>query len=225
MDKKNNDREIIMTGILALIIIGGSWYYLEHNPQTKIRSNQNSAAQILAESKHANSTTTAADISIDTSNWETYKNDLYGFSFKYPQELAGNISEEDQSAKSIIDPPRKENNYDHFVVKLLAGNTEISVEYYGKKNKLTFDDFIHGPWGHATTDIPKNITIDNISGIEFEYDTSINGKRNSVPRKNIQVGLEHPNGGFIVINFGTPREESEFAVKIFNTSLETFRVY
>ncbi len=104
MNKFSQKTLILVLVILALVIAGGALAYLKLKPQTDQNTNQ-SVNQNLNQNQNVNqntnsNTTPTTTEEIDTSSWKTYRNEEYGFEFKYPNTL--NLCIVDKSNRVVI---------------------------------------------------------------------------------------------------------------------------
>lgn len=138
---------------------------------------------------------------------KTYTNPQYGFSFAYP---------------SGWETPQGNFNGTDFELSAKESIVSPFLSYYPSGSKLSLNDFVNGPWGHSTTDTPKQITVAGQKAYEFSYVTTINGRGQSDPLFNQQVGFQGSNGGFYVINFSVPLTEQAAGIVQFNQLLASF---
>jgi len=160
--------------------------------------------QILSTFKFTNS---GKAKTISTTNWKTYTNAEYGFSFKYP---------------SNWDTPSGSFNGKIFEVYSKESITVPFIDYHPSNNKLTMSDFIGTSWGHDSTDVPTKINVAGQNASKFTYETATNGKGQPYPLFNQQVGFPDNKGGFFVINFAVPPTEKENGINLFNQILSSF---
>ncbi len=112
---KNNVLLIVLMSILLLISVSISAYFGFQNQKlaNELRmKNEDLRIAATATQKPTAEPVATDSAAIDTSNWKTYTNEKYGFSFKYPAELnqPGNseyptifsYSKEDNKSKSWI---------------------------------------------------------------------------------------------------------------------------
>ncbi len=118
---KGNKTGLIILILAAVIVIaGGLWYALagtdentnnENNTNTVANENANTnvntntAANTNAETNSNTNTATNTNSSVDTSDWLTYTNEEYGFSFKYPQDWKQEYIFENDSTKTVYEKP------------------------------------------------------------------------------------------------------------------------
>jgi hypothetical protein len=218
---EENDKSISygwIIGIIVLLIIIGAYVYAKSRG-TLATNHPEESGQISPSPSPS-----ATGIEIDTMNWKTYSNDKIGLTFKYPEELASNMSEEGEENSVIESPPRREHSYQHYTIRMHTGATEVHVEYFSKGAKLTYNDFLTGEWGHEKDAIYERISLDGKDATKFVYDVEKNGKGEIDPHKNIQIGVQTPNGGFYVITLSTSQVNQDFKIAIFNAFLETITI-
>lgn len=152
-------------------------------------------------------TINASTKTISTTNWKTYTNTEYGFSFKYP---------------SNWDTPSGLFNGKIFEVYSKESITVPFINYHPSNNKLTMNDFVGTSGGHDATDIPVKISVAGQNASKFTYETATNGRGQPYPLFNQQVGFGDHKGGFFVINFAVPPTEKENGINLFNQILSSF---
>jgi hypothetical protein len=96
MPKKTFTISVISIIILALIGGGVVWYFNKY--QVTSNNNQNNENEPVAQNEGGENSDNIEEGNekedIDTSNWLTYRNEEYGFEFKYPKEYTIKINKE-----------------------------------------------------------------------------------------------------------------------------------
>jgi len=194
-----NSKYLVIAGVLSVVVLAGALVYqnfLAVEPEVAVVEE---TPVVQPEG------TEGLEIPVD---WKTYRNEEYGFEFGYP---TGGEAPSEHLRGAI------------FVLFLKEVKSNIFLEYYPPNSKVTFNNFLEGPWGHSLEDIPEEIIIDTKKAMKFSYTTLRTGKGEYDPNHNEQVGLQDKVGGFFVINFGIALEEKEYGISLFNEILSTFR--
>lgn len=147
----------------------------------KIYVSQNVADGIDA-SDYSDNSFTINSSSVSTTNWKTYTNSEYGFSFNYPSNWG---------------IPNGSFNGKIFEVYSKESITVPFISYHPSNNKLTMNDFTSNSWGHDSKDIPVQIKIVDQIAYKYTYETSTDGRGKPYPLFNQQVGFEDNKGGFL----------------------------
>lgn len=80
---KNGFAPVVITIIIGVIILGSAAYWGAHQ-SVKIK-NQN--VETVAPAATPRPSTTSAEIKVDATGWKTYRNEKYGFEFRYPSAI------------------------------------------------------------------------------------------------------------------------------------------
>ncbi|MGB0757202.1 MAG: PsbP-related protein [Patescibacteria group bacterium] len=123
MNKKNI---IVIISILGILLIGGSVWYVQKNNQP---DNEDHTTQAPQEGELI-----ASDI--DTSDWQTYRNEEYGFEFMYPEGWGVVLEGESFVNLFVSNDPLDEGS---FKVKVFNNPEKLSVPDFYKaiaKQKL-----------------------------------------------------------------------------------------
>jgi len=86
-NKKSATLTIVLAIALLLVLVFGGWAYYREKKNTENYEKQIEELKNKTATPTATSTKTAtktATPAVDTSDWKTYTNDKYGYSFKYP---------------------------------------------------------------------------------------------------------------------------------------------
>lgn len=129
-------------------------------------------------------------VEIDTSNWVEYRNEIVGYSFKYPKDLYKVVSNTDDNDKSLFIVILENNNNDQVVTfysHLLDYNLPGRGGYFGDVEKYLYDNnqyyILFGDKKReveALEIIPSNIgNILVINGDKFDYSSPTVGPYSS----------------------------------------------
>lgn len=144
-------KKAIIIGILVLILLAGGLFWLISKKESKIEpvSNQNESLQ------QGSVNNQGSQQGIDTSDWKTYINNDYKFSFKYPNSWkVDSITPSDMGGKWFSVAPEKNSNNDGL-------KFEFAVFNFGKpfksentpdswyKNNIENPDIISGYKGET----------------------------------------------------------------------------
>lgn len=134
--------------ILGLILIAGSayWYYVN---ESRLKSDFNQDP-LWTSDVDSGSSSTKLGATLDTSNWKTYRNEKYGFEFKYPSNWSN--STEDPRSEELVDFYENYNDRDY------------SKDRFGGPMRFFFDVVLDGS--------TLEQFIDDQIGNEFAQDTS-----------------------------------------------------
>jgi hypothetical protein len=100
----------------------------------------------------------------DISYWETYKNDEYGFEFKYPEGAFDYSNTKSQCTRLAA------NSNNSFACKLILGNENIGEDFNKMRIKIVYtnaDNYLSSPLSDASL-----VIIGNIKGHKVDYSLS-----------------------------------------------------
>lgn len=159
-------KQYIVSIILILIVAGVVGYALFNKRYRQPQPNQQKANQInnkTTTSTNTNSSSTIPTITLasstaDTTNWKTYRNEQYGFEFKYPEEwnivtsgVTGFVAFRTNELQKALD-------------KKVEGDSALEANDRMYANNLTFSPFtIDGSFVKGSEDVINYLT-DKISG-------------------------------------------------------------
>lgn len=124
--------KILITVVLTVGIVGGGTYYFMHKKATTDKNNLQAQINVL-DSKMSAIRDYLAN-SQDVSTWETYSNQKFGFSFKYPRNLV--VSSESSDSVSLAPGVG-----DHWVyeVEFTSSNKSLADEVAAQKQNGFLD--------------------------------------------------------------------------------------
>lgn len=145
-------KKLALTILLSLVVILSGCLA---KPQGGNNVNQNI-------NQNTNMTTTTGDI--DISNWQTYKNEEYGFEIKYPSDWIFQESREGNKVweKDVVKPVR---SVSFGTLGSKQGGYIWIVEFYRKPSELENDIALIGNQFSDRKEIRKNIKINNYDAL------------------------------------------------------------
>ncbi len=151
---------LILVGVLIMAAVAGGAYYFGRqtvsNPQP-----QNPV--VVSQTPQPTSVSQATPIPSpdQTTNWKTYTNTKYGYSFKYPPERVikggGRTTSPTDTPESILldwPPGTQGDNYPDFYVDVITGNNSLSSTY-------NYDGFMENLNQYKTTSIGETVSPPN----------------------------------------------------------------
>lgn len=78
---------VLLTVLIMLGLAGGGYYYINKQNQTDKKALQSQIDDLNAKLAAEKTSSTVTTATTATADWKTYKNDTYGFSFKYPGDI------------------------------------------------------------------------------------------------------------------------------------------
>lgn len=177
-----NKKVIILISVLVLVILAGCFFWFVNNQEResdKVAINQkdNQENVIARDDKQDQKESDIEEI--DTSNWQTYRNDEYGFEFKYPREWnkkenVSHINTKDgEYHVAVVSPERADDAmsafYDEDVVIRSFDSIETKKKYTNDKkieNINNLDDYVHADF--SITDfgcLYKTVELKNVKKV------------------------------------------------------------
>jgi len=170
----------LLITFIIVILIGAAfatWYFLM-GPGKKVATSTTTATTTPAATTTTTttpSTTTTTTTPTATADWQTYTNDTYGFSFKYPKDYS--VTEDQKSGTVIINYPTGGLSRG---MTIWTKSSNINDEYNKLKTStgytVTTDKTIGGVVWKSLSYDPKNDTKAGDAGKENIYFVEKNGK-------------------------------------------------
>jgi hypothetical protein len=151
-EKKNQKVYFIVFTVFVLILLGVLYYFVFYNKEE---------AQVITEEKTTEESSEQNNETeeIDTSNWQTYESEEYGFSLKYPERYLGD------KFYSIWE---SENKDDMNLLKEWGVNkgqeTVFVISIYSKGKKDFVLDYFNFSFTDENKELKNNINANIITG-------------------------------------------------------------
>lgn len=198
MNQKGIAPIILLLAIATLVLAIGGYYWITSQP-----------AKSIPQATTQTSPITYATSNIDTSNWKTYTNTKYGFSFKYP--------------------PTLEFNSSHDTFSLKTKSAEIISASITTNQKAFISDMLYEPCDKVLSDSYKGN-----STICIDYPKDRDTKLGTVSAKRFEyIEIGYGGGGaniiqttqvpFLQLKLGFAIDSDGNGVEIFNQILSTFK--
>ena len=134
---------------------------------------------------------------LKNTDWKTYTNTQYGFSFQYPPYLkqVSAAMEGDKFVVFLQDSTAANTIRDNVVGK------SLEVDYF-QKAPMAKSEFVSSVWRHSSTDPYTNITVNNNQAVRYEGTDTLRGASEESTQGYdhwIQVGIWGTQGSFINI--------------------------
>ncbi len=182
---------IALAILIALVVIGGGVY---------LYSKSKAPVDVTHNSTQSASSTVGS--SIDTSSWKTFKDEKYGFEFKYPSSL-GNVTEQPLKYQRQLDCSPS-SGYDQVITtKSIEGlGVQISCDYNFEKTASTYakDHYSGGgTYEVIENNSQKSYLFNYVSGVGYE---------------NQELYIPFLNGTYILLGQSTKAGQPESYPKI-----------
>ncbi len=223
--KKSGAALWVVLGIVVLIVAAGLIYYMSSGSNANSNSNTNAVANTNTEtntnvavntntavnqntnttSNINSATNTNTNSSVDTSRWETYRNDEVGISFNYPTDWDQSYYTESVRAQYYRDSIfAARQSYD--AESATPGYGEIVVQSIPYSNNSSLNDWVqmNDPVSEAETLVSENSTTvsgenalyrhatNNVAGGVLDTRYVLHGGNIVIIETNSRISTDHP---------------------------------